>query len=141
MATANATAKPYQRKRQAPRTSSTNRSSAGFMTCSRASEAAFGHDEHVARLKRQVLLHLAAVDERVEFDPNLLLLPVDAAYDMRAIAGRELAEAADGQQGVENGHSIPVWQRLRMHNLPDDLYLAEHTDRDRDDDVDLRSFD
>src|SRR5476651_2074163 len=93
------------------------------------SKPTFWHDQHVTRQQFQVLLHLAAVDESIQFDLDVLFLAVDDAGDMRAISSRKLAHSADGKQGVQNGHTVPVWHGLRLHYLANHFDLAEHADR------------
>ena len=48
---------------------------------------------------------------------------------MGAIAGRELAQAANGEHCIENGHAVPVRESLRMDHLTDHPDLAEDAHR------------
>src|ERR1700691_1524711 len=98
------------------------------------SDPALWHNEHVTRQQLQVLLHLAAVDESIQLELYVLLLAIDGAGNMRAIAGCELPQSPDCEQGVQNRHAVPVGQGLWLHHLAYHLDLTENADRDRDDD-------
>src|ERR1700735_5579969 len=108
MATTNAAVKPTQRKRQALRTSSRTRSNSCFMEKCRPSESRFRNHQYVPRMKRQVLLHVAVIDQRVELDLDFGLLAVLGAHQVSTIAGRELTQAADGQHRIQHGHAISI---------------------------------
>src|SRR5258705_8512249 len=64
------------RKRQTLRTSSRTRSNSCFMTRPWASESGFRHHQYIAWLERQVLLHVALIQERVELHLDFRLLAV-----------------------------------------------------------------
>src|SRR6185437_11427215 len=97
MATMNAAITPSQRKRHALRTSSSTWSNSCFMGGRSPSEAGFRHHQHVAGLERQVLFHVAVIDQRVQFDLDLRVLAVFRAHQAGAIAGGELTQAPDGE--------------------------------------------
>src|ERR1700733_5117035 len=104
--TIHAASSPHQRKRHAPRTSSRTSSTNAFM-----SEARLRYDDHVARLKSDVLPHIAFVDDPVEVDTDRDLLAALHAHDLGPIACRVLPESTHRQQGIEHGHAFPVGQR------------------------------
>src|SRR6185437_9935030 len=133
MATATAASTPIQRKRQAPRSSSKTESSYVVMS----SEPAFGHDEHVAGLQRQVLRHVPIVDERAEAHRDVLFRAADRADDPGAVARGVFREPTDGEHGIEHPHAVMVGDRLRRLHLTDHLDLTEETGRLSHDDVDV----
>src|SRR5262249_113971 len=88
-------------------------------------------------LQRNVLLHVAAVEQLVEFYVNDRLLPVYHAHHARAVAGCELTEPTDLKHRIEYRHSLAIGQRLRVHHLTDYLHQTEGPRGGGDDDVDL----
>src|SRR5215467_8913886 len=98
-----------QRNLQTPRICSMMNSSATFIVLKNR----LRHDQHVAGLQRNVLLHVAAVEQLVEFYVNDRLLPVYHAHHARAVAGCELTEPTDLKHRIEYRHSLAIGQRLR----------------------------
>src|SRR6185437_2760103 len=104
MARIHATSRAVQRKRQTPRACSRKKATVAFM----GSEHRLRHDHHVAGLQWHVLVYVTVVHEVGELHVYALLLSVHDAYDARAVAGSELAEAANREDCVEDGHPLAV---------------------------------
>src|ERR1700722_12023319 len=82
-------------KRHMPRSMEIRFSSACFM-----SEPRLRDDQHVTRLQRHVLFHVAVVQQVGELQLDFDLLAVDRADQLAAITGGKLPEAAGSQNGI-----------------------------------------
>ena len=71
--------RPPTRSIESARRRALHREHVRFPVSRESLEPRFRHDQHVARLKRQVLSQIAAIDQCVELDLDVLLLAVDHA--------------------------------------------------------------
>src|ERR1700683_258742 len=102
--TIHATSIAVQRKRQMPRSCSRMKSTAAFIYL----ENRLWYDQHVARFQRNVLLHIAAVDQVCQLHVQRYLLSVYRTHDASAVAGGKLGQAADGEDRIEHRHTFAI---------------------------------
>src|SRR5688500_6758230 len=111
-----ATASPSQRTCQRPRSTCFNCGTKDAMQS--RSEPALRDDQHIAGLHLDVRRYVAAAHEVLQAHA-VLLAAVLRAQDRGVVAVGEIGQAADRDHDVEQGHLLPVGQRLRPRRLAD----------------------
>src|SRR5688572_15517474 len=120
-----AMASASQRRCHTDHSAARRSSTISFMPLGAPSEEALGDDDHVARHEEDVGFSVAVLEQVAEAQREFLLRAAGLveADQLGAVAAGELAEAADRNHRVEDGHVGAVGHRRRLLGRADDADL------------------